>query len=58
MPAISWKAQVRLCTRYRPLMAQGKHAQQVVGASARELVGFMWAIAKQVAVPPQASSWR
>jgi transposase len=47
---ISWRAQVRLCKRYRPLMARGKHANQVVVAIARELVAFMWAIAKQVAV--------
>jgi transposase len=45
---ISWKAQVRLCKRYRHLMARGKHANQVVVAIARELVGFLWAIAKQV----------
>ena len=47
---ISWKAQLRLCKRYRRLIARGKHANQVVGAMARELVGFMWAIAKQVPV--------
>ena len=46
--AISWKAQVRLCKRYRQLMATGKHAHQVVVAIARELSAFMWAIAKQV----------
>ena len=55
MQAISWKAQVRLCKRYRQLMAKGKHANQVVVAIARELVGFMWAIAQQVAAPPKAS---
>jgi len=54
MPAISWKAQVRLCKRYRQLLAKGKNANQVVVAIARELVGFMWAIAKQVPVPPKA----
>jgi transposase len=48
----SWKAQVRRCQRYRRLMARGKHANQVVVAIARELVGFMWAIAKQVPVIP------
>jgi transposase len=48
----SWKAQVRLCKRYRRLMARGKHANQVVVAIARELVGFMWAIAKQGPVTP------
>jgi transposase len=49
---ISWKAQVRLCKRYRKLLARGQHANQVVVAIARELVGFMWAIAKQVPVTP------
>jgi transposase len=53
--AISWKAQGRLCKRYRQLLAKGKNANQVVVAIARELVGFMWAMAKQVAEPPQAS---
>ena len=47
---ISWKAQVRLCKRYRQLVARGKHANIVTVAIARELVGFMWAIAKQVPV--------
>jgi transposase len=49
---MSWKAQVRLCQRYRKLMARGKHANQVVVAIARELVAFMWAIAKEVPVLP------
>jgi transposase len=50
--AISWKAHVRLCKRYRRLVARGKPANQVVVAIARELVGFMWAIAQQVSVTP------
>ena len=50
--AISWQAQVRLCQRYRQLMAKGKKVPQVVVAMARELSAFMWAIAKQVPVPP------
>jgi transposase len=49
---ISWKAQVRLCKRYRQLIARGKHANVVTVAIARELAGFMWAIAKQVPVTP------
>ena len=49
---ISWKAQVRLCKRYRQLSARGKHANQVVVAIARELSAFMWAIAQQVPVTP------
>jgi transposase len=52
---ISWKAQVRLCKRYRKLSARGKHANQVVVAIARELIGFMWAIAKEVPGTPEAS---
>jgi transposase len=47
---ISWKAQVRLCKRYRRLIARGKHANVVTVAIARELAGFMWAIAQQVPV--------
>jgi len=46
---ISWKAQIRLCTRYRQLSARGKHANQVVVAIARELRACMWAIAQEVA---------
>ena len=52
IPAISWKAQVRLCTRYRPLMATGNHAHPVVVAMAREWRAFLWAIATQVPGPP------
>jgi transposase len=52
--AIRWKAQVRLCTRYRHLMAKGKNANQVVVAIARELRAFMLAIAKHLAVTPKA----
>lgn len=42
--AIAWKAQHRLCARYRTLTARGKCKQQVVTAIARELLGFIWAI--------------
>jgi transposase len=48
----SSKAQVRLCKRYRRLLARGTHAHQVVVAIARALVGCRWAIAKQVPVTP------
>ena len=50
--AIGWKAQVRLCKRYRRLLARGKHANVVITAIARELIAFMWAIAKEVPVKP------
>jgi hypothetical protein len=52
---LSWKAQVRLCKRFRRLLARGTHANQVVVAMARELAGFLWAIAKQVPVTPAVS---
>jgi transposase len=42
------KAQVRLGTRYRQLLGRGQHANQGVVARARELVGFLWAMAQQV----------
>jgi transposase len=45
---ISWKAQVRLCKRFRQLTARGKHANQVVVAVAREMAAFVWAIAREV----------
>lgn len=50
--AISWKAQVRLCRRYRQLIARGKHAHQVVVAIAREMAAFAWAIARTVPLAP------
>jgi transposase len=42
---IAWKAQTRLCQRYRSMMARGKLKQVVVTAIARELAGFVWSIA-------------
>ena len=42
---ISWQAQLRLCGRYRHLSAQGKDSRLVSAAVARELLGFIWAIA-------------
>jgi transposase len=43
--AIAWKAQQRLHGRYHHLKAKGKKTQVVVTAIARELAGFVWAIA-------------
>jgi transposase len=42
--AIAWKAQLRLCARFRKLRDNGKHSNVVVTAVARELLGFIWAI--------------
>lgn len=47
---IGWKAQVRLCSRYRQMTARGKSSQVAVTAIAREMAGFLWAIARQVPV--------
>ena len=49
--AISWKAQVRLCKRYRQLSARGKHVNQVVVAVAREMAAFAWAIEASTLAP-------
>jgi transposase len=47
---IAWKGQVRLCARYRRLARTGKPANVVAAAIARELAGFIWAIARQVPI--------
>lgn len=47
----AWKAQERLCRRYRKLAQAGKPASVVTAAIARELSGFVWAIARQVERP-------
>ena len=43
----AWEAQERLCRRYRKLARAGKPANVVTAAIARELAGFVWAIARQ-----------
>ena len=45
---IAWRAQVRLCGRYRRLSSAGKPRPKVVTAIARELLGFMWSIGTEV----------
>jgi hypothetical protein len=45
---IAWKAQARLCARYRALASRGKQLTVAVTAVARELVGFVWAIGQEV----------
>jgi transposase len=47
--AIGWKAQLRLSRRFAVLSARGVHANKVCVAVARELAGFVWAIAAAVA---------
>ncbi len=46
--AIAWHAQDRLHRRYRRLLRRGKSPHQAVVAVARELLGFIWAIAHEL----------
>lgn len=43
---IAWKGQLRMCQRYRHLVAAGKAKVVVITAIAREMAGFIWAIAR------------
>ena len=43
---IAWAAQSRLCARFRRLAARKLTRNKIVVAIARELVGFIWAIAR------------
>jgi transposase len=49
---LRWQAQVRLCTRYRRLVARGKQVNQVVVAIARAMAAFVWAIAQELKGAP------
>lgn len=44
----AWKAQVRLCHRFSKLKARGVHHNKVCAAIARELIAFVWDIARRV----------
>ena len=43
----AWRAQQRLHRRWRRMSARGKSHQKIVVACARELAGFVWAIATE-----------
>lgn len=47
--AIAWRAQHRLHQKYRKMAIRGKSKQKAIVAVSRELTGFIWAIANQVA---------
>lgn len=47
---IAWQAQQRLCRRYQRLLQKGKHRNVVVVAIAREMIAYIWAIAREVIV--------
>jgi transposase len=50
---VAWKAQLRLSRRFTQLRARGKESNKVCVAVARELAGFVWAIASTQAKLPQ-----
>ena len=49
---IAWKAQCRLYRRYRTLIRNGKLRTVAIVAIARELAGFIWAVARAVTTAP------
>jgi len=51
---VAWKAQLRLSGRFSRLRARGVHINKVCTAVARELAGFVWAIASTRAKLPQS----
>jgi len=50
----AWKAQVRLCGRFARLSSRGVQVNKICVALARELAGFVWAIAHH-ALPATSS---
>lgn len=44
--SMAWRAQLRLTARYARLNGRGVHHNKVCVAVARELAGFVWAIAR------------
>jgi transposase len=53
---IAWKAQCRLCARYRALTRRGKLKTVAVTAVARELAGFIWAVSREVTTTTRAAA--
>jgi transposase len=51
---VAWKAQLRLSGRFSRLRARGVHLNKVCTAVARELAGFVWAVATTRAKLPQS----
>ncbi|UFT98216.1 IS110 family transposase [Radiobacillus kanasensis] len=52
--AISWKAQHRLNKKYYRLLSRGKESGKAITAVARELAGFIWAVARELDDPKMA----
>lgn len=55
---IAWRAHVRLCKRYRRLVAKGKSPNVAVVVIARELSALMWAIVQAVPLAPPQGAMR
>jgi transposase len=53
---IAWKAQCRLYRRYRTLIRKGKLKTVAIVAIARELAGFIWAVARAATTAPVAAA--
>lgn len=53
---IAWAAQTRLCGRFRRLSARRLMTTKIIVAIARELCGFIWAIAREVSLPQVAAN--
>ena len=51
---IAWAAQLRLRAKFKRLLARRVMKNKAVVAVARELAGFVWAIAREV----QTSGWQ
>jgi len=49
---IGWKAQLRLCRRYQRLVKRGKHQNVIKAAIAREMLAYLWSMAKEVVLTP------
>jgi transposase len=52
---IAWRAQLRLCKRYQYMSRRGKNSNVIKAAIARELIAFIWAIAREVVLPQTAT---
>ncbi|MBU5445205.1 IS110 family transposase [Paenibacillus sp. MSJ-34] len=53
--AIAWEAQSRLYKKCKGLQRRGKHSGCVITSIARELAGFVWAIARELEKQKQAN---
>jgi transposase len=52
---IAWQAQLRLCARFRRLSARYLMHNKIIVAVARELAGFIWAVAR-IAMPSASAA--